>query len=75
MIADISSQLAENGLILRGGFAFDDDEALPAGIAGTRAILLVGHGGPSIWLHFQAWLAGQPRRAAETVAARHPDAS
>jgi hypothetical protein len=60
MIADISSQLAENGLILRGGFAFDDDEALPAGIAGTRAILLVGHGGPSIWLHFQAWLAGQP---------------
>lgn len=55
MIADISSQLAENGLILRGGFAFADGEAVPAGAAGTRAVLLIGHGGPSIWPHFEAW--------------------
>jgi hypothetical protein len=67
MIADISSQLAENGLILRGGFAFDDYEALPDGIAGTHAVLLVGHGGPSIWPYFQAWLAGHARDVANPL--------
>lgn len=59
MIADISNQLAENGLILRGGFVFAAGETVPAGAAGTRAILLVGHGGPSIWPHFKAWLTRQ----------------
>lgn len=55
MIAEISSQLAENGLILRGGFAFEPDEKVPAGAAGVRAVLLVGHGGATIWPHFEAW--------------------
>lgn len=55
MIAELSSQLAENGLILRGGFAFEPDEKVPAGAAGVRAVLLVGHGGATIWPHFEAW--------------------
>lgn len=60
MIAEISSQLAENGLILRGGFAFAPGEAVPAGAASARAVLLVGHGGPTLWPHFQAWREKQP---------------
>jgi hypothetical protein len=59
MIADISSQLADNGLILRGGFAFAIGEALPAGAEGVRAVLLVGHAGSTIWPHFETWRARQ----------------
>lgn len=60
MIAELSTQLAENGLILRGGFAFGQDEKVPAGAGDARAVLLVGHGGPTIWPHFQAWRASRP---------------
>lgn len=59
-IAEISRHLAAHGLILRGGFAFEDGEDVPAGAAGARAVLLVGHGGATIWPHFQTWLELQP---------------
>ncbi len=60
MIAEISTQLATHGLILRGGFAFARGEEVPAGAAGARAVLLVGHGGATIWPHFEAWRKAQP---------------
>ncbi len=60
MIAELSSQLAENGLILRGGFVFGQDEKVPAGAGDARAVLLVGHGGPTIWPPFEAWRASRP---------------
>ncbi|MCR5855289.1 hypothetical protein [Mesorhizobium sp. J428] len=64
MIAEISSQLAGNGLILRGGFAFAPGEDAPAD---ARAVLLVGHGGPSIWPHFEAWRERQPPDLADPL--------
>lgn len=67
MIAGISSALAADGLILRGGFAFAPDEKVPAGAAGARAVLLVGHGGPTIWPHFETWRARQPAELADPL--------
>lgn len=67
MIAEISSQLAKNGLILRGGFAFAPGEEAPAGAASARAVLLVGHGGPTIWPHFEAWREEQPSDIADPL--------
>lgn len=67
MIAEISSQFADNGLILRGGFAFAPGEAVPAGAVGARAVLLVGHGGPTIWPHFEAWRSRQPGDIADPL--------
>ena len=67
MIAELSTQLAENGLILRGGFAFGQDEKVPAGAEGARAVVLVGHGGPTIWPHFEAWLAKQSAELADPL--------
>lgn len=67
MIAEISNTLEPHGLILRGGFAFGADEDVPEGAAGGRAVLLVGHGGPTIWPHFAAWRAGQPEDLADPL--------
>lgn len=64
MIAEISSQLAGNGLILRGGFAFAPGEEA---FAGALAVLLVGHGGPTIWPHFEAWRQRQPPDLADPL--------
>ncbi len=54
--------LAGHGLILRGGFAFGAGEAAPDGPDGqpARAVLLIGHGGGTIWPHFSAWRDRQP---------------
>jgi hypothetical protein len=59
---DIAAALAGDGLILRGGIDFAPGEAAPPGPSGepARAVLLVGHAGPSIWRHFTAWRAAQP---------------
>ncbi|MFH1796617.1 MAG: hypothetical protein ABIK36_02625 [Pseudomonadota bacterium] len=67
MIAEISSQLAESGLILRGGFAFTAEEEVPTGANGARAVLLVGHGGPTIWPHFEAWREKRPADMADPL--------
>lgn len=64
MIAEISSQLAGNGLILRGGFAFAPGEDAPAD---AQSVLLVGHGGPSIWPHFESWRERQPQNLADPL--------
>ena len=67
MIDDIAAELALNGLILRGGFAFAAGEPVPDGAAGARAVLLVGHGGPTIWLHFEAWRDARPGDIADPL--------
>jgi hypothetical protein len=67
MIAEISSQLSRHGLILRGGFAFAAGEDVPASAAGAKAVLLVGHGGPTIWPQFEAWRATQPADLADPL--------
>jgi hypothetical protein len=61
MIHRIAEALAAHGLILRGGFAFEPGEEAPALSAGrsARAVLLVGHGGGSIWPDFTVWRAAQ----------------
>ena len=58
-----AAALAVHGLIPRGGFAFGADAAVPDGPSGrpARSVLLVGHGGGTIWPHFAAWRASQPK--------------
>ncbi len=58
----ISAALAPHGLILRGGFNFNDGEAAPPGPAGApaKSVLLVGNAGAGYWPHFQAWRESQP---------------
>jgi len=67
MITELSTQLAENGLMLRGGFAFEQGEDMPAGAENVRAVLLVGHGGATIWPHFEAWRERQPPDLADPL--------
>ena len=61
LIGDVERELASRGLILRGGFAFEQDEDAPAGPAGAPALaaLLVGQRGAEPWPHFQQWLQRQ----------------
>lgn len=49
--------MAAHGLLLRGGFAFREEDRPPAGPDGRPAVslLLVGNAGPAMWLHFEAW--------------------
>jgi ferredoxin len=58
----IEAALAEHGLILRGGFNFDADEAAPAGPSArpARSVLLVGQAGPGPWPHYRRWRESQP---------------
>ena len=57
-----AAALAVHGLIPRGGFAFGAGDAAPDGPSGrpARSVLLVGHGGGTIWPHFSAWRETQP---------------
>lgn len=50
--------LARHGMIARGGVAFEAGEEVPAGPSGAPAngVILVGHGGGTIWPHFSQWL-------------------
>ena len=67
MLVEIARDLARSGLILRGGLAFGADHEAPAAAPAARAVLLVGHGGPSLWPHFQAWRARQPAHTANPL--------
>lgn len=69
MLDEVVKRLAPEGLILRGGFAFGAEEDAPAGSSGAaaKAILLVGHGGSSVWPHFSRWRALQPAAPAEPL--------
>ena len=60
--SEIATCLAAYGLILRGGFDFDDSEDRPAGPSGqpAKAVLLVGNAGAAYWAHFSRWRAAQP---------------
>lgn len=62
VVASIREALAADGLILRGGFVFNNGEAAPAGQSGppARSVLLVGQAGGAPWPHFLKWRAGQP---------------
>src|SRR5262245_26774885 len=62
VVAAIGEALGVDGLILRGGFAFDRHEAAPLGPSGTpaRSVLLVGQAGGAPWPHFLTWRAAQP---------------
>lgn len=61
-LSNVVDLLAENGLILRGGFDFDDGEDRPAGISGrpAKAVFLVGNAGADYWAQFSRWRAAQP---------------
>lgn len=58
----LDAALAAHGLIARGAIAFAAGEAAPPGPSGAtaRAVILVGHGGGTIWPYFSKWLAAQP---------------
>jgi ferredoxin len=62
LIAALSGILADDGLILRGGFAFAEGEAAPPGPSGVpaRSVLLVGQAGGTPWPHFRRWRERQP---------------
>ncbi|WP_202353767.1 4Fe-4S dicluster domain-containing protein [Mesorhizobium sp. 113-1-2] len=62
MIEGITAALGANGLILRGGFVFPDNEDAPHGASGapTRSLLLVGQAGAAPWPHFLRWREQQP---------------
>ncbi len=55
LVRRIGAALAADGLILRGGFAFGDDERAPA-----KSVLLVGNAGAAYWRHFARWRDAQP---------------
>lgn len=59
---EIAAALATHGLILRGGFNFDDSEDAPLGLAGVpvKSVLLVGQAGSAPWLRFSRWRESQP---------------
>ncbi|MFK0690293.1 hypothetical protein ACFX5Q_19105 [Mesorhizobium sp. IMUNJ 23033] len=62
-IESIVSSLAHNGLTLRGGFIFADDEEAPSGPTGlsAKSALLVGQAGAAPWPHFLRWRERQPQ--------------
>ncbi len=65
----LAGALAAHGLMTRGGFVFDDDEAAPAGPSGAEAtaVVLVGHAGSAIWPYFSRWRAAQPAALADPL--------
>ncbi|MEZ5811147.1 MAG: hypothetical protein R3D45_06985 [Rhizobiaceae bacterium] len=65
----IETLLKSEGLMIRGGLAFEANEDAPAGQGGrpARSVLLVGHAGTGYWQHFQAWLAGQGTKPADPL--------
>ncbi len=70
-LAAVARALSVNGLILRGGFAFEAEENPPAAASGkpARSVALVGHAGAAQWPHFSKWLCrrdGQPENPLDT---------
>lgn len=61
LAAGLSTALAANGLIPRGGFNFGRDESpSDLGPAPARAVVLVGQAGAAAWRHFSQWRRDQP---------------
>lgn len=65
----LASELAVNGLVLRGGFDFGPGESAPVGPSGrpARAVLLIGQAGAAPWPHFRHWLESQPHDIADPL--------
>ncbi|PLP60557.1 hypothetical protein CYK37_05365 [Mesorhizobium loti] len=59
---DVANRFAAHGLILRGGFVFNDGEATPVGPGGApaKSVVLVGQAGAAPWPHFMKWRQRQP---------------
>ncbi|MCA0058143.1 MULTISPECIES: 4Fe-4S dicluster domain-containing protein [unclassified Mesorhizobium] len=66
---EIAAALGANGLILRGGFTFEDGEAAPCGRSGApaRSALLVGQAGAAPWPHFLRWRDSQSQAIANPL--------
>lgn len=64
----IADALGAHGLVLRGGFGFNAEDA-PAGPSGrpARSVLLVGNAGAAYWPHFQRWRHRQPAELADPL--------
>lgn len=58
---ELRRALAAHGLALRGGFAFGPQDIAPPGPGGApaKSVVLVGHLGGGLWLHYSAWRARQ----------------
>ena len=69
LLSEIAACLAENSLILRGGFNFAAGEDPPPGPAGApaRAVLLVGQAGAAPWPHFSRWRRHQSAGLADPL--------
>ncbi|MDJ0947111.1 MAG: ferredoxin, partial [Kiloniellales bacterium] len=65
MLERIAAALASLGLILRGGFRPDPEDAVPAlrDAAAAGTLLLVGNAGPAMWQAFQAAPEAADRKA------------
>lgn len=59
---EIAAAIAATGLLARGGFHPDADDAVPLlpGGRAARTLVLVGNAGPSLWQHFAPFLAQNP---------------
>jgi ferredoxin len=68
-LADVATELARQGLILRGGFSFSPDVDAPssAGGAPAKSVLLVGQAGDAPWPHFLRWRQSQPQDLADPL--------
>jgi ferredoxin len=68
-IGPIAAELAEHGLILRGGFGFRPDEEAPPARSGmpAKTVLLVGQAGDAPWPHFLRWRRTQPEGLADPL--------
>jgi hypothetical protein len=77
--AAIAEAFADTGLLVRGGFAANDGDELPAGPQGrpAGAVVLLGNAGGELWPAFSAGRRDEPhpldewaRRTVEPIAAR-----
>lgn len=66
---EAAAYLSLHGLILRGGFTFQDDEERPAASSGeaARSVLLIGSAGAEWWQQFQRWVGSQPGVTADPL--------
>lgn len=62
LLSDIAASLAATGMILRGGFNFDEADDPPPGPSGrsAKSVVLVGQAGAAHWPYFKAWRQRQP---------------
>ncbi|QND61055.1 4Fe-4S dicluster domain-containing protein [Mesorhizobium huakuii] len=69
MIEGITAALGANGLILRGGFVFSDNDDAAHGASGVpaKSVLLVGQAGAAPWPHFLRWRERQPQQIANPL--------